>query len=360
MLTNTLDCITMRRIRAAPVGVLALFVCACAGGAVQAAPLPHLATRASLGVQPDAIQTIGGTRVELLTDGAAAAVRLRDAIAGAQRRVDAEIYEFARTDIADAMIGALGRGVRVTLVEDPTVDVNAATAARLRQAGAQVLIFPDQARQIDHVKLLIVDGASAIFGGMNWGAESWRNHDFDLAVTGPLVSHLEAIFAADVVRCGGRAIWPAAEATDPPTFKLLRTYPEAEVRPVALEEIAKARSEIFIEMYVMTDSAVIAALSDAARRGVAVFVLFDPNQDLNQLAATRLRQAGVQARFYRSHGEKLHAKAMEVDRAQLLVGSANWSSSGFLHNHELDAAVESPALTEVALVRMEADWRASP
>ncbi len=109
----------------------------------------------------------------------------------------------------------------------------------------------------------------------------------------------------------------------------------------------------------MTDSGVIAALSDAARRGVAVFVLFDPNQDLNQLAAARLREAGVRARFYRTQGEKLHAKAMEVDGHVLVVGSANWTSSGFLHNHELDAAIDSAALATMALARMEADWKAS-
>ena len=109
----------------------------------------------------------------------------------------------------------------------------------------------------------------------------------------------------------------------------------------------------------MTDSGAIAALADAARRGVRVFVLFDPNQDLNQLAAPRLRQAGVHTRFYRTSGEKLHAKAMVVDVHRLLVGSANWTNSGFLHNHELDAVIESRGLASQALARMEADWVAS-
>lgn len=137
------------------------------------------------------------------------------------------------------------------------------------------------------------------------------------------------------------------------------TYPEAQVRPAVLDAIAAAQTPVFIEMYVMTDTEVIAALSEAARRGVAVFVLFDPNQDVNQLAAARLRSAGVHTRFYRTHGDKFHAKALEVDRHRLLVGSANWTSSGFLHNHELDAAIESPAVASQALARMESDWNAS-
>jgi cardiolipin synthase len=300
----------------------------------------------------------GANRVELITDGAEAARRMRNLVAGARSRIEAEIYEFDRADLADALATALGRGVKVTLIEDPTVSVNAATAARLRQAGAEVFDFPVQQRQIDHVKLLIVDGATAVFGGMNWGSGSWQNHDFDLVLSGPGVGHLEQIFATDVIRSGGRTSIPAA-VPDPAGFRLVATYPEAQVRPEVLAAIAAARAQVFIEMYVMTDAEVIAALSAASRRGVAVFVLFDPNQDLNQLAAARLRDAGVQARFYRTRGEKLHAKAMEADGGLLVVGSANWTSSGFLHNHELDAVIESPALASQALARMESDWNAS-
>jgi cardiolipin synthase len=302
--------------------------------------------------------SVGSNRVELLTDGAAAVSRLRTESRRAKATIEAEIYEFDRADLASDLEAALGRGVRVTLIEDPTVSVNAATAARLRQAGAEVRIFPVQPRQIDHVKLMIVDGAVAIFGGMNWGSASWRNRDFDVAVEGPMVRHLEAIFAADLVRSGGRSA-----ITKPPpdddAARLLTTYPEPQVRPWVLDAIATARDSIFVEMFVMTDTEAIAGLRDAARRGVNVFVLFDPNQDLNQLAATGLRQAGVHTRFYRTSGEKLHAKAVEVDERRLLVGSANWTSSGFLHNHELDLLVESPTLASDALERMEADWRAS-
>jgi phosphatidylserine/phosphatidylglycerophosphate/cardiolipin synthase-like enzyme len=325
--------------------------CGVSGMAADSLPSPGPAV-------PPGQVSIGSNHVELLADGAVALHRLRIELSRAKASIEAEIYEFDREELAGAIMSALARGVRVTLIEDPTVNVNARTADRLRRSGADVRIFPDQPRQIDHVKLLIVDGATAVFGGMNWGSGSWRNRDFDLAVAGPVVSHLEAIFAADLVRSGGRST-VGASAADPDDFRLLTTYPEAQVRPIVLDAIEQARHAIFIEMFVMTDSQAISALTDAARRGVRVFVLFDPNQDLNQLAAPRLRQAGVHTRFYRSSGEKLHAKAMEVDGHLLIVGSANWTSSGFLHNHELDAVARSPILASQALERMERDWRAS-
>lgn len=172
--------------------------------------------------------SFGDNRVEILTDGAMAAGRMRGLMTGAHSSIEAKIYEFDRADLADALVAALSRGVMVTLVEDPTVGVNAASAARLRQAGAEVLDFPVQQRQLDHVKLLTVDFGTAVFGGMNWGSGSWQNRDFDLAVSGPSVAHLAEIFAGDVTRSGGRAALAAA-APDPGGFRLVATYPEAQV-----------------------------------------------------------------------------------------------------------------------------------
>ena len=206
-----------------------------------------------------------------------------------------------------------------------------------------VELFPDGRNQIDHVKLLMVDSQVAIFGGMNWGRGSYRNHDFDVVVTGPAVAHLENVFVADLVRCGRATDQPPAAEPDPPGLRLLTTYPNPEIRPEVVQALATAQRFVFVEMYVLTDSETLAALGAAGRRGVATWVLLDPNQDLNQAAAARLRDAGVQTRFYRTSGEKLHAKAMVVDGATLVVGSANWTSSGFTRNHELDAVIRSPA-----------------
>src|ERR1700738_505950 len=170
--------------------LMAWVLSACGGVAAASPRLP-----APAAADPGGPVSVGASRVELISNGAPAAGRLRRAISSASTVIEAEIYEFDRPDYAEAILGSLARGVRVTVIEDPSVAVNTATAERLRAAGAEVRIFPDQRRQIDHVKLLIVDRRVAIFGGMNWGSRSWRNHDFDVAVTGPVVAHLESIFA---------------------------------------------------------------------------------------------------------------------------------------------------------------------
>jgi phosphatidylserine/phosphatidylglycerophosphate/cardiolipin synthase-like enzyme len=336
------------------VAMLALTLTSCLPVQARAGPdLPALAA------VPGGARAVGAGSVALITDGGLAVRRIVAAIDSARRSVHAEIYEFDRPEILAAMLDALGRGVTVAVIVDATVAVNIPTVTTLRAAGAEVLEFPDGRLQIDHVKLLVVDGALAVFGGMNWGRKSYLNHDFDVAVRGPAVARLEAIFARDLVRSGEVSVSPPPMVPSPAGLRLLTSYPADEVRPAVLDAIDGASRFVFIEMYVLTDAQVMAALGRAVARGVNAWILFDPNQDLNRAAAARLDAAGVSVRFFRTSGEKLHAKAMVVDGRTLVVGSANWTSSGFTRNHELDAVIGDEGLASEALARMERDWRAS-
>ena len=342
-------------------GALALcalvVVSACGAGRETLPALPHVSTSAKGPVELD------GNSVELFTDGAAVVHRLIDAVDAAQRRVEAEIYEFDRPELVAAMLRALSRGVAVVVIADPTVGVDRATLRTLSQAGAGTWLYPVGKFQIDHVKLLLVDGSVALFGGMNWGRRSYLNHDFELCLRGPLVVRLEAIFAADLLRSGAVDTRLPALSASPPlpmaSISLAATAPADEIRPRVLSALAAARTYVFLEMFVLTDSAVIYALCAAARRGVRVFALFDPNQQRNRSAAQTLLAAGAHPRFYVTAGEKLHAKAAVIDGTELLMGSANWTASGFTRNHELDAILLSPPLASQALARMEEDWEAS-
>jgi len=302
---------------------------------------------------------VGPDRVELLGDGAQVAERLRREIEDARASVQAEIYEFNRADIAGAMLRALARGVTVKVISDPTVFGNSATLQMIRDAGGEVRLFPDGPHQIDHVKLLIVDRRIAYLGGMNWGAHSYRNRDFEVALTGPSVARLNALFEADLVRSGDLSTTPPAVPNVDGAVRIVSTWPDDEIAPTVVRALAGARHFVFIELYVLTYRQVLQQLAEAAGRGVAIFVLLDPLQDQNQGAFTQIRAAGGQARFYRTSGEKLHAKAAVIDGVELIVGSANWTRSGFTRNHELDVDIRSAAIANAALVRMEADWRAS-
>ncbi|MDQ6747623.1 MAG: phosphatidylserine/phosphatidylglycerophosphate/cardiolipin synthase family protein [Candidatus Dormibacteraeota bacterium] len=305
--------------------------------------------------------TMGRDEVQVYTNGAAATAELLRGVNEARRSIDAEIYEFGRPDLVEAMLRALRRGVEVRVLGDPTVDVTVATTRRLAAAGAIATFFPVGPRQIDHVKLMVIDGRVALFGGVNWGARSYRNQDYELRIVGPAVARLERVFAVDLGRAGGAI--PAGTSSPAqvqgPEPVLLTSFPDDQIGRAVVSALRAARRSIHVEMFVMTDAATISALTDAARRGLDVRVLFDPGQDLNQPAMVTLRAAGARCRFYRSGGEKLHAKVAVVDGDQLLVGSANWTASGFRHNHELDAELVEPVLAAAVDARMDADWLAA-
>ena len=138
------------------------------------------------------------------------------------------------------------------------------------------------------------------------------------------------------------------------------TLPGAEILPMVLGAIAGAQRTLDVAMYTLTDAEVVAAMEGALARGVSVRVLLDPSQRASDPSAASLRAHGVPVRLYRSSGEKLHAKAAIADRASVVVGSANWTVSGFEHNHELDVAIlANPRLAWWFEEQFDSDWASS-
>jgi len=300
----------------------------------------------------------GADHLVPLTDGAAAFAAIGDALGQARRSIDLELYEFQRLDLAALLLDAQERGVTVTAIKDPSERSSRTIWAQLEQGGVKVVAFPLERLTIDHVKLLIVDGARAIVGGINWGTHSPRNHDFDVLATGPVVDNLERVFRQDLALSGDPAVIPSPAADR--TVQVLTTHPGDGIRAAALTAIAAAQHSIDIEMFVLSDRLVLEALVSAARRGVHLRVLLDPSQPQNAAAFGLLEPVGAEVRFYRPSGDELlHAKLGIFDVTTALFGSCNWSRSGFTRNHELDLLVNEPSLARTFLSRMEQDWAVS-
>src|SRR5260370_26490148 len=145
-------------------GIICLLFTAamCACGGAQAAPA---AARTVAAAYPDSAAppvTVGADTVRILPRGSTAFPVIASLIGGARTAVHVEMYEFGRVDLAGALIDAHRRGVAVTVIDYPSVDVTSATATRLRAAGVDVLDYPVRKGMIDHVKLLVVDGRVAV------------------------------------------------------------------------------------------------------------------------------------------------------------------------------------------------------
>jgi phosphatidylserine/phosphatidylglycerophosphate/cardiolipin synthase-like enzyme len=274
-------------------------------------------------------------------------------IASAHARVLVEMYELGRPDVLRQLGDAVGRGVSVRVITDPTVGPSRRSAVVLDSLNVRERVYPvdDSRHQIDHVKLLIVD-AEAVVGGMNWGQHSDRNHDYVLETHVTLdVDRLARIFDQDWSLAGGRPSPLPAIAGE-----VAQTAPGAEIRSMLQAALIHAMRRALAEVYTLTDPEVIADLVEAHRRGATVRVLLDPNQAYNLHGYSVLRAEGVEVRWYPiPRGALLHAKIGLFD-GELVLGSANWTLSGLGVNHELDIETGDPVAVEAYATRFAADW----
>jgi len=277
-------------------------------------------------------------------------------IDSARSRVLVEMYELGRVEIVQSLGAAKARGVAVRVITDPTVAASRKSAAQLQAVHVDERAYPvdDSRHQIDHVKMLVADDEAAV-GGMNWGRHSDRNHDYVLEIkVASEVDRASQVFEQDWALAGGRPA-PLGASSGP----IAQTAPGSEIRAMLEGGLARASSRVLVEIYTLTDGAVLAELVMAHRRGAIVRVLLDPNQVYNVHAYSLLRAGGVEARWYPiPKGALLHAKIGLFDR-DLVLGSANWTLSGLGVNHELDVETADPAAVNAYVSRFESDWTRS-
>lgn len=141
---------------------------------------------------------------------------------------------------------------------------------------------------------------------------------------------------------------------------------EGAIRDELLEQIGNTRrgDSIDIAMFYIADRGVIEGLLDAARRGVNIRLILDPNKDAfgrtksgvpNRPAASELVAASdgaIRVRWYRTHGEQFHTKLVVIyddDRLWFTLGSANLTRRNIDdYNLEANAAVEVSRSSDLA------------
>ena len=135
---------------------------------------------------------------------------------------------------------------------------------------------------------------------------------------------------------------------------------------IAMIDTSQAGDALDLVMFYFADRQLIRALTRAARRGVSLRVLLDPNKDAfgrtkngmpNRQVARELVAAGVPVRWAATHGEQMHAKLLLVRHAagtgEMLLGSANFTRRNVRDfnletNARLTGLLDAPAIQEAA------------
>ena len=325
-----------------------------------------------------------GNEVVLLQNGPATYEAMLAAIVAARDHVNMETYIFEDDEVgqrfAQALIAKQQQGVQVNLIRDSvgTLGTPAAFFERMAASGIKVLQFNPvnplvagkdwELNQRDHRKLLIVDGRTALLGGINvsgvysgsssgrvsrarpGGSPAWR--DTDLQLRGPVVAELQKLFIANwTAQKGGelpvRDYFPPPERVGAQVVRAIGSSPEEPyslIYATLLSAIGSAETSVHLtNAYFAPDPQLLAALDAAARRGVDVGLIL-PSQTDSWLVFhaghgyyDQLLRAGV--KIYERHGVILHSKTALIDGVWATVGSTNLDWRSFLHNHELNAVV---------------------
>jgi phosphatidylserine/phosphatidylglycerophosphate/cardiolipin synthase-like enzyme len=254
-----------------------------------------------------------------------------------------------------------------------------ASLANPLDGGPEKVTFGAWARLLNfkanHRKVIIGDdgkgGITGIVTSANPHDASSLHSNVALKVSGPALAPLLASELALAEQAGWRPTWgvpdmPAAAAPLPDSTARVQVLTESEIRTAIVRNFAGARvgDSIDIAMFYLSDRDVIQALLAAARRGVAVRVLLDPNKDAfgrtkngipNRSVATELAAASdgaIKVRWVRTHGEQFHSKLVAMRSATefwFTLGSANLTRRNLGDfNLEANIAASVPLNAEIA------------
>jgi phosphatidylserine/phosphatidylglycerophosphate/cardiolipin synthase-like enzyme len=271
-------------------------------------------------------------------------------IGGARSAIELVMYQFQDHEVADALIAAERRGVRVRVLlnhgyrgqADPT---NEPVYAYLLAHGVGVKWTP-ALYDLTHEKSLEVDGGVLVImtfnltpryysSGREFGVFDRDSSDIRAA---------EAVFEADWHSTPIRA----------PTADGLVWSPGSESTLIDLINGTHSSLEIYNEE--MADDRVTEALIAAAQRGAAVRVCMTYATPW-KAAFNELTAAGVQVRTYASTASLyIHAKMVLVDQKEVFIGSQNFSSPSLEANRELGLVLSDPNLLIQLSSTFAQDW----
>lgn len=231
----------------------------------------------------------------------------------------------------------------------------------------------------NHRKTLVVDQGedwTALVASANPHDASSLHGNVALRFSG--AAALDVLASERAVAAMSGAAWPGAlpaaapresivDSTSAPRVQVLT---EAKIRDALLAAVDGARGgdRLDIAVFYFSHRRLIDAVIAAHKRGVAVRVLLDPNEDAfgrkkngipNRQVGAELNAAGVPLRWCDTHGEQCHAKLLLRSggdgRIELIAGSANYTRRN-LDDYNLESSARVVALADAPVAQQARAW----
>ncbi|MCX7803248.1 MAG: phospholipase D-like domain-containing protein [Meiothermus ruber] len=328
----------------------------------------YLVWEAYLRPIPSVYRSAGGLELYFAPEqGPTAKNRLVGLINAAQNQVEVAALELEDREIGQALIRAAARGVRVRMLNDSdyrretreSLGVRSNNQARCETLQRVQVCYDSRTSALMHHKFVLIDNLGVWTGSTNltWNAFE-RNNENSLWLPVPgLVqtyrAEFEALFAGQENGLGRSERFQIGSTEGVVYFS---PAGGRRARGAILEVLGRARQEIWVAAYVLTDTRIIEALVQAHRRGVRVRVVID-TRNLENSRDETLKQAGVDVRKD-GNPYTMHHKVMVVDGEWVITGSYNFTNSGFGRNNENLLILRDSALAQRYQREVESIWRA--
>lgn len=323
----------------------------------------------------DQSYNVAGNRLTLIVDGPERLAALIDLIGGARSSLSLYYYIFsgdaAGQQVRAALLGALGRGVAVTLMidafgsgstDDYFFEPLVAAGARFGRFGTR-----RSTRYLirNHQKMAIADGARALIGGFNIEAEYFAGtgdtkgwSDLGLLVEGDVVASLQRWFdgmahwvldSRQRFRALRRLVrhWKPAEGPlqwlmGGPTRRLSRWA------RCAKGDLEHGQRLDMVAAYFSPGRGMLRRLTRIARRGDARLIVPLYSDNLMTIGAARhlyrrMIQKGIA--LYEYEACKLHSKLIVVDDI-VFIGSANFDKRSLFLNVEVMLRIQDAGFAD--------------
>lgn len=274
--------------------------------------------------------------------------RMGALIDGAKTSLDIQMYLFTVDSIAQKVIAAVQRGVKVRMLLDKDEAGNMNVTPDFTAAGVNWKWAPS-IYTFAHAKYVIADRTQAVIMSMNWNVDAMRTErNYGIVDRDPEdVTDVQAVFEMDWTMANGGTPQPANLTCT----RLIISPVNSKTR--LLDHINSATTNLDVETMYVSETTIQNAIIAAKQRGVTVRIILE---DPSDPAVATFKAAGIPVKtpgpYY------LHAKLI-IANAVAFVGSENYSLTSLTKNREVGALVFEPDAFAPIKTQFETDWNSS-
>ncbi|MFQ6041650.1 MAG: phospholipase D-like domain-containing protein [Candidatus Poribacteria bacterium] len=267
----------------------------------------------------------------------------------AQRTIDAALYELDSEVIADALIDAYKRGVKVRVVTE-TDYMTEYSIKRIQRAGIRVA--NDMGRSgLMHDKFIVIDGRYSWTGSFNTTDNgAYKNNNNAIFIDSPKIAQnfeteFERLCGESAIplkmftkkRFGGRSHEnipnPVVRMPDGTEIRTLFS-PENDVVDAITSELKRARKSIFFMAFSFTHRKIGQAMIDRYRAGIDVRGIFEKRGSESSYSQyPKMKAIGISVKQDNNRWI-LHHKVIIIDGETVITGSFNFSNNAAKTNEE--------------------------